>query len=212
MNAARIALAAHRVHDPSNPRRGEPRTMDSEQEQAARSAAWLSDPARAGGGNHLTDDLRQVAAVAVWRAQEKHDGRLDPALAYTVARRACIDLLRKEQGRDDPTRQARRTFSIEKWREDGAADLADLASRAAPGPDADEGLWIELDRAIDAMPNWKHRLIAREYLVRGVPLVELAGACGYTLNSVHAVWAQEVRRKLRAALAAYDPRGTNDDA
>ena len=193
-------------------RKAGPRHVDSEQEQAVRSAAWLSDPARAGGGNHLTDDLRQVAAVAVWRALEKHDGRLDPALAYTVARRACIDLLRKEQGRDDNTRQARRTFSIEKWREDGAADLADLASRAAPGPDADEGLWIELGRAIDAMPNWKHRLIAREFLIRGVPLVDLAGVCGYTRNSAHAVWAQEVRRKLRAALAAYDPRGTNDDA
>ena len=181
-----------------------------EQEQAARSAAWLSDPARAGGGNNLTDDLRQVASLAVWQAQEKRGRALDPALAYTVARRACIDLLRKEQGRDDESRAARRTLSIEKWRQDGAADLADLAPRAVPGPDADEGLWIELDRAIDAMPNWKHRLLARGYLVRGVPLVELAGACGYTLNSVHAVWAQEVRRKLRAALAAYDPKGTND--
>ena len=193
-------------------RKAGPRHVDSEHEQAARSAAWLSDPARAGGGNHLTDDLRQVAAIAVWRAREKHDGRLDPALAYTVARRACIDLLRKEQGRDDNARQARRTLSIEKWREDGAADLADLASRAVPGPDADEGLWIELGRAIDAMPNWKHRLIAHGYLIRGVPIIDLAGACGYTRNSVQAVWAQEVRRKLRAALAAYDPEGTNDDA
>ena len=193
-------------------RKAGPRHVASEHEQAARSAAWLSDPARAGGGNHLTDDLRQVAAIAVWRAREKHDGRLDPALAYTVARRACIDLLRKEQGRDDDTRQARRTFSIEKWREDGASGLADLASRAVPGPDADEGLWIELGRAIDAMPNWKHRLIAHGYLVRGVPIIDLAGACGYTRNSVQAVWAQEVRRKLRAALAAYDPEGTIDDA
>ena len=45
MNAARIELAAHRVHDPSNPRRGEPRTMDAPHPDG--SCAW-----RAGRAGH----------------------------------------------------------------------------------------------------------------------------------------------------------------
>lgn len=191
MSDTRIALAAHRVHDPSNPRRGEPRTIDGMEhiaKQVAHALARWPD----------TEDLTQVARIAIWKA-----GATEEPLAYTIARRACIDYLRVTVG-THTDQHGRRVLRDPPRSLDRARDEGHPASEGWTSDRTSEiDLRVDFQRAVDSMPNPRHRVIARVYARDEQPMAQAAHQAGYTLNTGYVTWSGYVRPQLRASLADY---------
>ena len=172
-----------------------------EHAHAIRSAAWNSDPARQGLGNALTDDLLQEATVAVWKAQRARDKPLDAPLVYAIARRACIDYLRLTLGRV-------RTGSGRRELRRGPLSLDRALDEGVPPPSIRED-WrgvnarADFDRAVRALPNWRHRAMARALVLDEEDHHAVAALTGYTVNSSRSIWNDQVRPKLRSAMRAY---------
>ena len=170
-------------------------------EQAIRSAAWNSDPARQGLGNALTDDLLQEATVAVWKAQRARDKPLDAPLVYAIARRACIDYLRLTLGRAR-TGSGRRELRRSPLSLDRALD------EGVPPPSIRED-WqgvdarADFDRAVKALPNWRHRAMARALVLDEEDHHAVAAITGYTVLRSRAIWNDQVRNKMQSKKRTY---------
>lgn len=194
-------------------RRMTPTTPDTDTEQIIRQAARSVLPHDITiTGNRLLDDLHQVARIAIWRESERR-GELSPALAYTIARRACIDLIRADTGRTThPDGRRLRppplTLDLDKHGT-GSSEYADALIRAnarnhtpppEPGP-----LRADLDTAIARLKP-KHALLARAWLYHGLTWAEIAPLTGYASTAAaNVAWCSTVRPKLRAALAGHHP-------
>ena len=163
-------------------------------------------------GNRLLDDLHQVARIAIWRESERR-GEPSPALAYTIARRACIDLVRADTGRTThPDGKRLRlpplTLDLDKHGT-GSSEYADALIRnharthtppSEPGP-----LRVDLDTAIARLKP-RHALLARAWLYHGLTWAEIAPLTGYASTAAaNVAWCSTIRPKLRAALAGHHP-------
>lgn len=192
-----------------------PTTPDTDTEQIIRQAARSVLPHDLTiTGNRLLDDLHQVARIAIWRESERR-GELSPALAYTIARRACIDLIRADTGRTThPDGRRLRlqplTLDLDKHGT-GAAEYADALIRdharthTPPHTGQPSILRVDLDTAIARLKP-KHALLARAWLYHELTWAEIAPLTGYASTAAaNVAWCSTVRPKLRAALAGHHP-------
>lgn len=175
------------------------------------------NPERFSGGNRITDDLRQEARMAVWESARERGmdmSEMGLSLVYVIARRACIDYMRRDAGVDYEGASRRRIvraqpLSLERFELslNTQADHLPLERSAYPRRHHEVDTDLTMDAFQDALAHLppKNRIIAERKILDDWTAQDIAEETGYTRGTVWYKWSQEVRPALAAALADYAP-------
>lgn len=198
-------------------------------EDAIRRAVAKHNPEYFRKGNRIVDDLYQVARIAVWREAQRRGVAFEdlyPGLAHVVARRACIDLTRADQGRWWANNKHHGVRELP-WSLEHSAQVAGISpvddhslrersTVCARGVNAvrqidHEGVRAAFEAAVAALPDPRHRHIARRRVLDEADYSDIADEVGFTPNTTQVYWSG-IKSKLAAALADYDPEARGQTA